>query len=108
MTKEVIPTEFEMEIRDIAESPSILSLKHRSQRYSQEFSESPSILSGNKCSKKINTDAHVCGDSDTLSMFKIEKQSIDRLSTSSNDLEINNDLDLHSDQNLESTRLKRF
>ena len=107
-TKEVIPTEFEMELRDIAESPSILSLKHRSQRYSQEFSESPSILSGNKCSKKINADTHVCGDSDTLSMFKIEKQSRDRLSTSSNDLEINKDLDLHRDQNLETTRLKRY
>ena len=71
----VSATEFEMELSDISESPSILSLKHRSQRYSQEFSESPSILSGNKCSKKINADTNVCGDSDTLSMFKIEKLS---------------------------------
>ena len=53
-------------------------------------------------------DTHVCGDSDTLSMFKIEKQSRDRLSTSPNDHEINKDLSLHRNQNLETTRSKRY
>ena len=103
INKGVIPTEFDLETSDIAESPSILSLKHRSQRHTQEeFSESPSILSGNKCVKKGNVE--VSRDNDALSMSNNEPSNV-RLATSLEEYELNEDVDCHSDKNLDITRL---
>ena len=108
ITKEVISVEPDMDTSNISESPSILSLKCRPQKCSQDLSESPSILSGNKCMKKISSDLHTCGDSDTLSIFNIERPFKDMPSTSLNSLEHSLDQSLNTDANLEATRLPSY
>ena len=104
INKGVIPTEFDLETSDIAESPSILSLKHRSQRHTQEeFSESPSILSGNKCVKKNNTEFN--RDNDASSMSNNDEPNNVRLGTSLKEQEHDEDVNFNGDKNLEITRL---
>merc|ERR1719192_2439529 len=96
INKGVIPTEFDLETSDVAESPSILSLKHRSQRHTQEE------FSGSKCVKKGNVE--VSRDNDALSMSNNEPTNV-RLATSLKEYKLNEDVDCHSDKNLDITTL---